>query len=291
MMIPTRSEPAARRLVRAFVVAAALVAGAASRARTQQPVMLRIQPHVGDTMYTRFEQTVEMVGTRNVHSVDTTMTSRMEITILSHSLVQGSDGHGTTVLAITDSVAMEGHGTGAGAPTEAIRRAMQGRQASLHIAHDGSAELLGASDEVSPEVEALYSGMPATLPERFVSVHSTWERTAFIPVSKESDSAHSASVRTTYRLDSLSSNGALAYISIHGIISRDSAAALVAESLRVGSTGTVTGHMTMDRKRGWWVESQIAITIRSVVTRIVEPVSTMLVQTHIVQSMQTRIAP
>jgi len=67
-------------------------------------VLLRIQPRAGDTMYTRFEQTVEMIGTRNVHSVDTTMTSRMDIMILSHSLVQGSDGHGTTVLAITDSV-------------------------------------------------------------------------------------------------------------------------------------------------------------------------------------------
>jgi hypothetical protein len=253
--------------------------------------MLRIQPRVGDTMYTRFEQSVEMVGTRNVHSVDTTMTSRMDIMILSHSLVQASDGHGTTVLAITDSVAMEGHGTGASAPNETIRHAMQGRQARLRIARDGSAELLGASDDVSPEVEALYSGMPATLPEKLVSVRSSWERTAFIPVSQESDSAHSAKVRTTYRLDSLSANGNFAYIPIRGTISRDSAAALVSESLRVGSTGTVTGHMTMDRKHGWWVQSEISITIKSIVTRIVEPVSTMQVQTHILQSMQTRISP
>jgi hypothetical protein len=289
-MIPTRSEPAPRRLARAFAVTAALLAGASVPAHAQR-VMLRIQPRVGDTMYTRFEQSVEMIGTRNVHSVDTTMTSRMNIMILSHSLVQGSDGHGATVLAVTDSVAMEGHGTGASAPNETLRHAMQGRQAKLHIAHDGSAELLGASDDVTPEVEALYSGMPATLPEKLVSVRSSWERTAFIPVSQESDSAHSARVRTTYRLDSLSSNGTYAYISIRGTISRDSAAALVSESLRVGSTGTVTGHMTMDRKHGWWVESEIAITIRSVVTRIVDPVSTMHVQTHIVQSMQTRIAP
>jgi hypothetical protein len=290
MMIPTRSEPALRRLARAVAVAAVLLAGASVRAQGQT-VLLRIQPRVGDTMYTRFEQSVEMVGTRNVHSVDTTMTSRMDIMILSHSLVQGSDGHGTTVLAITDSVSMLGHGTGATAPTENIRQAMQGRQARLHIARDGSAELLEASDNVTPQVEALYSGMPATLPERLVSVRSTWQRTAFIPVSQESDSAHSASVRTTYRLDSLSSNGNLAYISIRGTISRDSAAALVSESLRVGSTGTVTGRMTMDRKHGWWVESEIEITIKSIVTRIVDPVSSMQVQTHIVQSMQTRIAP
>jgi hypothetical protein len=289
-MIHTRSEPAWRRLARALVVAAALLAGASAGAGAQT-VMLRIQPRVGDTMYTRFEQSVEMVGTRNVHAVDTTMTSRMDIMILSHSLVQASDGHGTTVLAITDSVAMQGHGTGASAPNETLRHAMQGRQARLHIARDGSAALLGASDDVTPEVEALYSGMPATLPERLVSVRSSWERTAFIPVSQESDSAHSAKVRTSYRLDSLSSDGNFAYISIRGTISRDSSAAVVSESLRVGSTGTVTGRMTMDRKHGWWVQSQIEIAIRSIVTRIVEPVSTMQVQTRIVQSMQTRIAP
>jgi hypothetical protein len=290
MMIPTRSEPALRRVARAFVVAAALVAGAAMSSSAQM-VMLRIQPRVGDTMYTRFEQSVDMIGTRNIHAIDTTMTSRMDMMILSHSTVQGSDKHGTTVLAITDSVTIEGHGTGASAPTETIRHAMQGRQAKLHIARDGSAELLGASDDVTPEVEALYSGMPATLPEKLVSVSSSWERTAFIPVSQESDSAHSARVRTTYRLDSLSSNGQFAYISIRGTISRDSAAALVSESLRVGSTGTVTGRMTMDRKHGWWVESEISITIKSIVTRIVEPVSSMQVQTHIVQTMQTRISP
>jgi hypothetical protein len=290
MMIPTRSEPAPRRLARALVVAAALVAGASMPSRAQM-VLLRIQPRVGDTMYTRFEQSVEMVGTRNIHSIDTTMTSRMDMMILSHSTVQASDKHGTTVLAVTDSVTIQGHGTGAAAPTETIRHAMQGRQAKLHIARDGSAELLGASDDVTPEVEALYSGMPATLPEKLVAVNASWERTAFIPVSQESDSAHSARVRTTYRLDSLSSNSQLAYISIRGTISRDSAAALVSESLRVGSTGTVTGHMTMDRKHGWWVESQIEITIKSIVTRIIEPVSSMQVQTHIVQSMQTRISP
>jgi hypothetical protein len=290
MMIPTRSERVTRRIARGVALAGALVIGGSAEGHAQS-VLLRIQPRVGDTMYTRFEQSVEMVGTRNIHSVDTTMTSRMDIMILSHSLVQGSDGHGTTVLAITDSVSMEGHGTGATAPTESIRHAMEGRQARLHIARDGSAELLDASDDVTPEVEALYSGMPATLPEKFVSVRSTWERTAFIPVSQESDTAHSARVRTTYRLDSLSGNGALAYISIHGTISRDSAAALVSESLRVGSTGTVTGHRTMDRKHGWWVQSEISITIKSIVTRIVEPVSTMQVQTHILQSMQTRISP
>ncbi|MGH7622606.1 MAG: DUF6263 family protein, partial [Gemmatimonadaceae bacterium] len=284
------SEPAHCRLGRALVAAAALAALAPHQARAQM-VMLRIQPHPGDTMYTTFVQDVEMIGTRNVHSVDTTMTSRMNIVILSHSVVQANDGRGTTVLAITDSVAMVGHGTGSGAPTEALRRAMQGRQARLQIAPDGSATLLAASDDVSPEVEAVYSGMPATLPEKSVAMHGTWERNSYIPISRQTDSTHAAMLHTVYRLDSLSDDGTLAYISIRGTISRDSAASAASDGLRVTSAGTVTGRMSMNRKRGWWVASELTISIKSVVTPAEDPSAAMRVQTRITQSMRTTISP
>ena len=289
-MIPTRSEPARRRLGRALLLAAAIAPLAAAPACAQN-VLLRIQPHPGDTMYTTFVQDVEMVGTRNVHSVDTTMTSRMNIVILSHSVVQANDAHGTTVLAITDSVAMQGHGTGAGAPTETLRRAMQGRQARLQISPDGSATLLAASDDVSPEVEAVYSGMPATLPEKSVAMHGTWQRNSYIPISRQSDSTHAATLHTVYRLDSLSADGAIAYISIRGTISRDSASSMASEGLRVTSAGTVNGRMSMNRKRGWWVESELSIAIKSVVTPMADPGAAMRVQTRITQSMRTTISP
>jgi hypothetical protein len=289
-MIPTRSEPARRRLGRAVRLAAVLTAASSLPAQAQM-VMLRIQPRLGDTMYTTFVQDVEMIGTRNVHSVDTTMTSRMNIVILSHSLVQSSDARGTTVLAITDSVAMVGHGTGAGAPTETLRRAMQGRQARLQISPDGSATLLAASDDVTPEVEAVYSGMPATLPEKSVALHGSWARNTYIPISQQSDSTHAAMLHTTYRLDSLSADGALAYISIKGTISRDSAASMLSDGLRVSSAGTVNGRMSMNRRRGWWVESQLTISIRSVVTPMADPSAAMRVQTRITQSMRTTISP
>lgn len=253
--------------------------------------MLRIQPHVGDTMFTRFEQIVEMTGTRSVQGLDTTMTSRMRIVILSHSLVQADDGRAANVLAVTDSVAMEGSGTGAGAPTETLRRAMQGRQTRLRITPDGSATLVAASDEVTPEVEAIYSGMPATLPAGAVAVHGRWEHSTFIPISQQTDSTHAAMLHTMYRLDSLSVDGVLAFISIHGTISRDSAASVLAQGLRVTTAGTVTGMMSMDRKRGWWVQSELTIAIRSTVTPASDPGAAMHVQTRITQSMRTTISP
>lgn len=289
-MIPTRSEPARCRLGRALLLVAAIAPCAVAPARAQN-VLLRIQPHAGDTMYTTFVQDVEMIGTRNVHSVDTTMTSRMNIVILSHSVVQANDAHGTTVLAITDSVAMQGHGTGAGAPTEALRRTIQGRQARLQIAPDGSATLLAASDDVSPEVEAVYSGMPATLPEKSVAMHGSWQRNSYIPISRQADSTHAAMLHTVYRLDSLSADGAIAFISIRGTISRDSASAMASDGLRVTSAGTVSGRMSMNRKRGWWVESELSISIKSVVTPMADPSAAMRVLTRITQSMRTTISP
>jgi hypothetical protein len=289
MTIRTPSERY-RRLGCVLGAFAALGIGAPSAAGAQN-VMLRIRPRVGDTMFTRFEQIVEMTGTRNVHSVDTTMTSRMRMVILSHSLVQASDGRGTSVLAITDSVAIEGSGTGAGSPTETLRRAMQGRQARLRITSDGSATLLAASDNVTPEVEAVYSGMPATLPVRPVAVRGRWERSTFIPISQQSDSAHAATLHTRYRLDSLSRDGALAFISVHGTISRENGASVLPQGLRVTTAGTVTGMMSMDRKRGWWVASELTINIQSTVTPASDPGAAMHVHTRIRQAMRTTISP
>src|SRR5919202_3736932 len=85
-------------------------------AQSGNAVSLRIRPRVGDTMYTRFEQEVEMTGTTRVGGADTTMTMTSNMLMLSHVLVQASDDRATTVLTITDSVAMATSG-GAGTLT------------------------------------------------------------------------------------------------------------------------------------------------------------------------------
>jgi hypothetical protein len=66
---------------------------------------------------------------------------------------------------------------------------------------------------------------------------------------------------------------------------------MLSDGLRVSSAGTVVGRMSMNRKRGWWVESELTISIRSVVTPTADPSAAMRVQTRITQSMRTTISP
>jgi hypothetical protein len=239
-------------------------------------------------MFTRFEQQVDMAGTTRVREADTTISSRMTMVMLSHSFVQASDEKGTVILTTTDSVMMDGEGAGATAPPEAVRRAMQGKRTRLRIAPDGSASLLDGPEEVSPQVQAVWSGMPATLPQRPIPVRGTWEKVIPIPVSGQSDPSHAATLHATYRLDSVSTDGEYAWITMHGTITRDSSAAALPDGKRLTSNGSVNGSLCVDRKRGWWSDSQLTITMKSML--IPAPgadAKPMRVQTRIVQRMRT----
>ena len=274
-MIRTRSEPAARRLARA-------IRRSCSRFSAAHPCAPRRD---GDAAHPAARRGHDAHALRSVgrdgrhaqrplrrHDDDVAH----GIMILSHSLVQASDGHGTTVLAITDSVAMEGHGTGATRRPRRSQRAMQGRQARLHISHDGSAELLDASRRVSRrEVEALYSGMPARCPSEARGRGLDLDRNAFIPVSQESGSAHSAK-----RAHDLPSRLALVERQprVHLDPRDDLARQRGSARLGVAARGIDwDGHRAHDdgpeaRVDGWSPRSRSRS--RACVTRIVQPVST-----------------
>jgi Family of unknown function (DUF6263) len=235
-------------------------------AQNGSTVSLRIRPRVGDTMYTRFEQEVEMTGTTRVGGADTTMTMTSNMLMLSHVLVQASDDRATTVLTITDSIAMATSGASRLITPESVRRALQGKRVRLRIAADGSATVLDASDELGPDLQAVVSGMPATLPGRPIPVGATWEKVMAIPVAGGAEAQPGATLHTVYRLDSLSADGDLAYISVRGTLTRDSTAAALPHGLRVTSTGNITGDMRVDRKRGWWSDSRATIAVKSIMT-------------------------
>jgi hypothetical protein len=271
----------------AVALALALVAStiAAQNGRT---VALRIKPRVGDTLYTRFEQEVEMVGTTRLGEVDTTMRMTSSMLMLSHVVVEGRDELGTTVTTVTDSVAVVAAGMGAATPPESLRRAMQGKRVQLRIAPDGSATVLEAPETFTPDVRSVVSGMPSTLPESPVPVGATWEKVMAIPVAGRPGGERAATLRAVYRLDSLSGDGQIAYISMHGTLTRDSAALSLPEGLRITSSGSIVGSMRVDRRRGWWADSHATISLRSTLTPApgasAKPIH---VQTKIVQKMRT----
>lgn len=262
----------------------------AQRART---VTLRISPRAGDTLYTRFEQTVEMSGTTHVGESDTTMTMKSSLLLLSHIIVEASDESGATVTAVTDSVALSSWRMGQLMPSETARRAMQGKRIQLRIAPNGSATVLDAPDELASDVRAAVSAMPSTLPDGPLTVGQSWKKSTAIPMSASTGGAgavgRAAMLTARYRLDSLSADGSAAFISMRGTLKRDSSAAPLPRGIRVASTGTISGAMRVDRQRGWWANSDATITLESVLTPASSATAShpMRVLTSIEQRMRT----
>ena len=275
----------------AFILAVTALPLHAQRSRA---VILRIKPHAGDTLYTRFEQTVEMSGTAHVGSADTTMTMKSTLLLLSHLVIEASDSSGARITAITDSVELSSWRMGRPVPSETARRAMEGKRIHLQIAPNGSATVLDAPDELASDVRAAVSAMPSTLPDRPMKVGATWKQSTAIPVSastggRQGATGRAATLTATYRLDSLSSDGNVAFISMRGVLQRDSTAAPLSRGLRVVSNGTITGSLRVDRQRGWWTSSNATITLESVLTPSSDTTRShpMRVLTRIEQKMHT----
>lgn len=268
------------------IVALLLAAAMPLPAQGAHLVTLRIKPRVGDTLYTRFEQQVEITGTARVKGVDSTMTMRSAMLLLAHIVVQGGDETGTTVITTTDSLSLTGQGMGAGTSPDAVRQAMEGKRVRLHIAPDGSATVEEAPAAIAPDMEAMVSGMPATLPDHPVPVGGTWQTVMSIPVAGRDAGARPATLRATYHLDSLARGGDVAYISVHGTITRDPAAE-VPQGIRITSSGTIDGSMQVDLNRGWWCDSHAAIALHSVVSPLAGSRPPMHVLTRITQWMHT----
>jgi hypothetical protein len=171
---------------------------------------------------------------------------------------------------------------------------MEGKRIQLQIAPNGSATVLDAPDELASDVRAAVSAMPSTLPDRPMKIGATWNQTTAIPVSASTEGGRGATGRAatltaTFRLDSLSRDGNIAFISMRGVLQRDSTAAPISRGLRVVSNGTITGSLCVDRARGWWTSSNATITLESVLTPSSDTTRThpMRVLTRIEQTMHT----
>ncbi|HEY0779355.1 MAG TPA: hypothetical protein VGD56_15415, partial [Gemmatirosa sp.] len=105
-----------------------------ARATRTRAVALRLRPRPGDTVRTRFEQTVRLTPRGAPTAADVVPASAM--LVIARSIVERVDDAGALLLAVTDSVAFRAPGAPAAA-VERMRRGMQGRRAELHVAPDG----------------------------------------------------------------------------------------------------------------------------------------------------------
>jgi len=225
-------------------------------------VLLKIQPRAGDTLHMRLDQTVEMTGTTRVGDADSTMTVSSSMQVLSRAIIEHSSAWGTQVLAITDSVSFW---PAPDARAAAQSAAMRGQRVRMRVASDGAMSVTEDGRRESADVRHLFAQMPASLPREPVAVGAIWTRA--MPLPEAADGVkHAGTLQVQYRLDSLGRGGDLAYISMRGSISRDGAAPNAPRGTRVATTGTVTGDMLVDRRRGWMTDSRVTVALRTIIT-------------------------
>jgi hypothetical protein len=237
----------------------ALTLALGAEAAAQKSVLLQLRPRVGDTVWMRLEQQTELASRRQDMKQAPAVASSVTLTF-SRAVVESGVATFTTVVAITDSVFVTNGATTKGmAP---MTRQVPGQRVRLQIAPDGS---LTVPSETAAQKGAAQSPslIPATFPTKPVAVGDKWMREAPLPAGSSQLGATIVGwVQATFRLDSLTRNGELAWISIDGKLTPDPAGAKL-DAVTTVDDGSVEGYMVLDRSRGWLTESQFTIIAHS----------------------------
>lgn len=252
-----------------FHASLALLLGAAGVSFAQR-TPLELRPLVGDTLRMRLEQTTEMSAVRQG---TTTRQVTTHTVMLSRAIVEREVADAVYILAITDSVDVSSTDESARAAALANSRQLVGRSMRLRLSPDGSVAIADQPGTVSKSVVDLASVMPATFPREPVAVGDTWTRE--MPIAPAAlarlmgPAGQGGVARATFRLDSLSRQGELAYVSMHGTLESQPASAAVpgAGALVVPTMGgSVTGTMVVNRRRGWLSQSRFVVDLRTVMS-------------------------
>jgi hypothetical protein len=240
-------------LARALVLSAAVAANAGA-----QKILLELRPHAGDTLRMQLQQITEMSGA-SVGAPNGSVTTTLNM--FSRAIVENAAPIATLILAITDSVDVSSSDAHAPALGEQAKRELQGRQMRLRLWPDGTVTLNDGAGSVPREVSDLVSVMPASFPSKPVSIGSSWSREMPVPTGEALGIPEGSVVRAKFHLDSASSDGELAYVSMKGTLVPSTKPAAEA----VG--GSVSGSMVVNRRRGWLSESHFLLLLKSIVAR------------------------
>jgi hypothetical protein len=222
---------------------------------------LQIRPHIGDTLRMHLSQSVEMSGTTHRGGRDSSagsMTTSIEV--FTRAIADKWTSGGTLMQSITDSVAMTPTSTGSLADLR--RRALQAQRVWVRVSTDGAMEIVDATDANS-ELRQIFGTMPAMLAREPVAVGARWTREMQLPLT--GDPGNLGTVRAIFRLDSLGRNGDVAYISMHGTMSRANPPGGAASGGGYATSGTLSGNIQIDRRLGWITDSRSTIIVRSTV--------------------------
>ncbi|HEY0972310.1 MAG TPA: hypothetical protein VGE02_15175 [Gemmatimonadales bacterium] len=224
-----------------------------------QGVLLELRPRSGDTIQLRLDQELEVAARSRVRGRDSTFRMERHLTVHSRSIIGHADMNGATVLAVTDSAIVR---DGDGPP----RRASSGRSIKFHLAPDGATRVVDGGGMLTAEATAMLAQMPATLPGMPLDVGDSWQHAVQVPIPGLPPGAPTGTLIATFRLDSLSRHGDVAHISMRGSLARPAGGVALPGGGRYESTGTVTGQLVVDRRRGWLTGMRATVSVRSVLT-------------------------
>lgn len=240
----------------------ALVLAPATHAQGAQGVLLRIRPHVGDTLHTRLEQQTEVSAVVAGPNGPTPKSVTTSVAINSRTIVQSALATTTLVLTVVDSAELHTSDTHGAAQVAEAERRLRGQQLVLQLALDGTVESArdGRGNPVPRDMAEAMSAMPAIFPQHAVNVGDQWTREMPLPSGGPLGARGSGQVRAAFRLDSLDRSGDIAFVSMHGDIVPD------ARSQGVELAGAVTGTLQLNRARGWMTDSRFTVLVRSLIT-------------------------
>ena len=257
-------------------------AQAAESAPANGAVALEVRPHAGDTVAVTLEQRVEMLGTRRIAGRDSTARVMSSMVMFARTIVESVNATNTIVATHTDSVQVETSDDHAKSMRADAVRALTGTVSRLRLLPDGTGESLDSAG--GTQAGTLVAVMPATLPASPVAVGGKWTRTMPIPATNAARGA--GEVRAVFRLDSLTAGGRYAWISMKGSMRRQERAPAGGNGESVGAvSGTITGAMTLDRRRGWIVTAFTDMTVHSTVTTAGAPSVPLKVTVRVTQKM------
>ncbi len=248
-----------QRASRLLLAVGALAAAAPAPAQAQT-VSLEMRPHAGDTLRLRFDQEVEMHAARMEDGVERSMEMVTRFQVHTTAVVLRTQRDGATISAATDSAQVwmsDGRGR------DALRRRLERGRILMHVAPNGKTRLMQSGGDVAPELSALFAQMPGLLPGGTIKVGGSWTQSMAVPLSGQPGGPPAGMVRATFTLDSLSDNGDIAFISMRGLLARSpviTSAGVLPSGVTAESTGSVTGTIEMDRRRGWMSAARVIVT-------------------------------
>lgn len=255
-----------------------VVSAAAVRAQTPQspsganatatPLVLQLRPRAGDTLRLRIDQTIEMGGTTRAAADDSIATQMTTLMLLARLAVESTDADGASVVAVTDSVRIESNDPYQSAVLRSAKQ-MQGQRVRFRVAPDGGTTISGGDAWAAGAMGSLLSQLPATLPREGVLPGGSWMRSLEIPLATSTDGRGNATLTATFHFDSLSRSGDFAYLTMKGRLVRSGPVQAGSSGGGgagfVQTSGTVSGNILIDRRRGWIADARTIIALRSLV--------------------------